>query len=236
MPRNQRSNYRSARYPRRSSGDGFFHVLLFYILPFIVFNGILFYCVTTRPKVDLTLADTNDYLTTTATLKINSLFPVKSIEISMEGDELEAEKQKGRTYLIPLSTNGMLEAKVVNLNGMSTTVFESVNILDDNPPSIEDTSIADGIVTLTVKDSQSGVNFDSIYAVDSQGERLEPVAVDRSTCTVSYDMDASGFHVYAQDKAGNESQKTYTSHKEGDTETINEVTIEDYEATAEVEE
>lgn len=233
MPRNQRSNYRSARYPRRSSGDGFFHVLLFYILPFFVINGIIFYCVTTRPKADLILADTNDYLTTTATLKINSIFPVRSIEISMEGDVLETEKQKGRTYLIPLANNGMLEAKIVNLNGMSTTIFESVNILDDNPPSIEDTSIADGIVTLTVKDSQSGVNFDSIYAVNSAGERLEPVAVDRSTCTLSYEMDASGFHVYAQDKAGNESQKTYTSHREGDTETLNEVSAEDNGEAAE---
>lgn len=222
MPRNQRSTYRSARYPRRSSGDGFFHVLLFYILPFLVFNGILFYCVTSRPKASLVLADTNDYLTTTATLKVESMFPTKSIEISMEGTALEAEKKKGRTYLIPLSKNGMLEAKITNLNGMSTTVFESVNILDDNPPAIEDASIADGIVTLTVTDSQSGVNFDSIYAVNSAGTRLEPVAVDRSTCTLSYEMDPSGFHVYAQDKAGNEAQKTYTSRRDGDTETLDE--------------
>ena len=33
-------------------------------------------------------------------------------------------------------------------------------------------------------------------------------------------MDPSGLHVFAQDKAQNQVQATFTSHKEGDTETL----------------
>lgn len=214
------ATYQSLRYQRPSSGNGLGHLLLFYILPFIVFNSILFYCVTSRPKVSLELADTNDYLTTQATMQIKSWFPVKSMEVNLEGEAVEMEKTKGKTYVIPLYKNGVLEVRVENLNGMSTTLFEHVNILDDNPPSIEDTAILDGVVTLTVTDSQSGVNFDSIYATNSAGERVEPLTVDRATCTLSYEMDPSGLHVFAQDKAQNQVQATFTSHKEGDTETL----------------
>ena len=229
MPRNQKTTYQSLRYDRPSSDRGFLHLFLFYILPFIIFNSIVFYCVTSRPRLSLELADTNDYLTTQATLKIKSYFPVKSMLVNLEGEEIQMEKTKGKTYVIPLTKNGVLEVRVENLNGMSTTLFEHVNILDDNPPSIEDTAILDGVVTLTVKDSQSGVNFDSIYAVNSAGEQVAPLTVDRSTCTLSYEMDPQGLHVYAQDKAQNEVQATFTSHKEGDTETLDGGMIESEE-------
>jgi len=220
MPRTQKTTYQSLRYDRPNRDGGFLHLLLFYILPFIAFNAILFYCITSRPNISLELADTNDYLTTQATLRIKSHFPVKSMQVNLEGEEIALEDMKGKTFVIPLTKNGVLEVRVENLNGMSTTLFEHVNILDDNPPSIEDTSINDGVVTLTVKDSQSGVNFDSIYAVNSAGEQMEPLTVDRATCTLSYEMDPQGLHVFAQDKAQNEVQANFTSHKEGDTETL----------------
>lgn len=221
MERHQRSAYqqKSGRYKKKQKSE-WGHVLLFYVLPFLLFNGILFYCVTSRPKVTVDLADTNDYLTAEATVTIHSWFPTKSVKFSMDGVELKAEKGKKRTYTLPISKNGAIEVEVVNLNGMSNTVFEHVNILDDNPPTIENAAILDGVVTLTLSDSQSGVNFDSIYAMDSKNEKIMPLTVDRATNTLSFDMDSAGLHVYAQDKAGNEVQGTFTSHKEGSTETL----------------
>ena len=213
-----RTSHRPAR--RQNSSDGFLHVLLFYVLPFIVFNTILFFAVTAVPKVSLEVGDTNDYLTTEATLTLNSFYPVKSIRLSLDSETLEMTKEKGRTYSIPISKNGVLEAVVENWNGMSTTIYEHINILDENPPTFEEPQIADGIVTLTVTDSQSGVNFDSIYAVDSNGNQIEPLTVDRSTNTLSYEMDSNGLYVYAQDKAGLKVEARFTSHKEGGVETI----------------
>lgn len=228
-----RTSHRPVR--RQSSSDGFVHILLFYILPFIVFNVIVFYAVTAIPKFTVEVADTNDYLTTEATLTLDSLYPVKSLQVSMDSEALEPVKKKGRTYSIPISKNGVLEVIVENWNGMSTTIYEHIDILDENPPAFEEPQIIDGVVTLTVTDSQSGVDFDSIYAVDSAGNRVDPLTVDRSTNTLSYEMDPDGLYVYAQDKAGLKVEAQFTSHKEGDVETVEGVITEsDGESETEV--
>ncbi|MCC8061195.1 MAG: hypothetical protein LUC99_10535 [Clostridiales bacterium] len=211
---------RARRRSYTSSSDGFLHLLLFYILPFILFNGFLFFCVTTAPEISLELADTKDYLTTEATLTIESWFPTKSVSVNLDGEEPEMTEDKRHSYTIPISKNGVLEATVVNLNGMSVTQYVHVNILDENPPAIEGEHIEDGIVTLTVTDSQSGVDFDSIYALDGNGEQVIPIEVDRDTNTLSYEMDSSGLYVYAQDRAGNQVQGTFTSRMEGDLEML----------------
>ncbi len=228
MNRNHNTYSRSSGRYRRQSGDGFLHILLFYILPFLVFNGILFVCVTATPKLTLEVADTNDYLTTEATLKINSWFPTKAITVNLDGEVLELGEPKKRTYTIPIYKNGLLEANVTNINGMVAAEFVQISILDDLTPTIEDAQIADGIVTLTITDSQSGVNFDSIYAVNSKNEQVVPLSVNRETNTLSYEMDPAGLQVFAQDRAGNEVRGSFTSHKEGSEETLEQsVELED---------
>lgn len=227
----QNSSYRgTSRYRKKQGGNEWPHILLFYVLPFLVVNFIIFFAVTAVPKVTIDLADTNDYLSTNATVTVKSWFPTKSVTLSMDNEELTAEKGRKRTYTTAISKNGVLEVTVKNINGMSTTMFEHINILDDIPPSIENTSIQDGIVTLSISDSQSGVNFDSIYALDSQNQRIEPLTVDRTSATLSFEMDSAGLHVFAQDKAGNEVQGTFTSHKEGSQEMLDGGVVEAEEA------
>ena len=58
----QKSAYRSNKKYKQKSSGGLPDLLLFYILPFIVFNSILFYCVASSPKINLEIQDTKDYL------------------------------------------------------------------------------------------------------------------------------------------------------------------------------
>ncbi len=215
----QRSSYRSNRsgkkFRQKPSSDTS-NLFLFYILPFIVFNGILFYCITATPKITLNIQESNDYLTTEASMVIESWFPTKSISLNMDGEELEPEQGKRRTYTVPINRNGVLKATVVNINGMSSTIFRHVNILDDNPPAFEHATLDDGILILQVTDSQSLVNPDSVYATDSANQ-------------LTFEMDLNGLHVFIQDKAGNEAQKTFTTHREGTLDVL-EVGADDEEA------
>lgn len=189
-------------------------VLFFYLLPFVVINTLLFFCVTAKPKFTLTIGDTNDYLTTELTLRLDSWFPTKSVVLTLNGEELALEKKKN-TYTVTVTKNGTVEAIVTNRNGMLQNAFEQVSILDDNPPTIENPIIEDGTVTVTIADSQSGVDFDSIYALDSSEQTVEALTKDRNTNTVSYPMDANGLRIFAKDRAGNEVQGTFSSRKEG---------------------
>lgn len=230
------SSRQRVRY-RNHQKNEWVNLLLFYILPFIAVNTILFLCVTTRPKITLELADTHDYLTTEITMTVKSWFPTNAISLSMENEELELVKEKGRTYKATITKNGTVEATVTNINKMSTTLFEPVNILDDYPPTIDESNTVDGILTITVSDSQSGIDFDSIRAEDSTGQPVEALNIDRTNSSVSYVMDPAGLSVYIQDKAGNQVLGTFSSRMEGDVEILesdSEVTIEnDSAVTAE---
>lgn len=202
------------------------HVILFYILPFILFNGFLFYIVTTKPALTCTVGETNDYLSTQVNIQISSKFPTKDLTVTMDGEPLELTKGKNRSYTATVYKNGSIEAAVLNWNGMSATVFEHVNVLDDNPPAIENASIVDGILTLTVTDSQSGVDFASVYALDAAGERIEPVDADRSTNTFSYQMPSGTLSIISMDKAGNEARSTITANSGGNVQTSEDTPAE----------
>lgn len=218
---NKRINSRRRRRQKNTAAE-WGHVFLFYVLPFVVFNGILFYIVTARPSLTCTVSDTNDYLSTTVNVEITSMFPTKDLTVTMDGEPLELVKTKNRSYTATVYNNGSIEATVLNLNGMSATAFEHVNVLDDNPPSVENASVVDGILTLTVTDSQSGVDFDSIYALDPAGEQVGPVSVNRDANTLSYKMESGSLTVVALDKAGNEARSNITANGSGDVQTSEE--------------
>lgn len=213
------SSRRSTRYRKKTQNE-WGVVLLFYVLPFLVLNSLIFFCVTTSPKIEVGIADTRDYVVTEVVLTVKSFFPTKDIQLTMDDEKLELTKGKKRTYTATITKNGTLEARVTNINGMSVILYEHANVLDDLPPSIDYTSNGEGIIFVTVSDSQSGVDFASIYALNSIGEQVEPLTSDRSANTVSYEVDPAGLHVFAKDKAGNEGQRNFTSHKEDGVETL----------------
>ena len=59
---NQRTyrNLRPYKYNNSTSSD-LIHLLLFYILPFIIVNAIIIFLATTKPDYGLTISGTNDY-------------------------------------------------------------------------------------------------------------------------------------------------------------------------------
>ncbi len=204
------SNRRRRR--QKNTAQEWMHVLLFYVLPFIVFNGLLFFLVTAKPSLQVTVADTNDYLSTEVHVEIKSFLPTADLNVTMDGEPLELTKNKSRSYTATVYKNGSVEASVKNFNGMTAIAFEQVNVLDDVPPSVESASVVDGILTLTVSDSQAGVDFDSISAQNAAGEIVTPVSVNRDTNTLSYKMDSGSLQIVARDRAGNESLSTITAN------------------------
>ena len=87
---------------------------------------------------------------------------------------------------------------------------------------MENASVVDGILTLPVTASQSGVDFDSIYALDPAGEQVGPVSVNRDANTLSYKMESGSLTVVALDKAGNEARSNITANGSGDVQTSEE--------------
>lgn len=207
-----RHTYRSSRpYKyRRFPDSDLIELLLFYILPFIIVNGIIFFLVTTKPKYEVVIEGTNDYRTTDVTFTIKSVMPLKEVTIKMDSEPLDLVKVGKKKYRATIRHNGSLEIYMKNFNGMALLEYEHIDILDDEPPSIEDYSSDDGILSFTVVDVQSGVDYASISAVTPSGQNIAPLSTDRATGRVSFPLDPEGLTVSVKDMSGNEFLTTFS--------------------------
>ncbi len=196
-------------YKSPKKQDDFLHVLLFYVVPFIVFNGLLFFLLTTKPKVEIAVGTTKDYKTTSAEITVKSFLPIKSMVSTQESAELPLEKTGRGKYTAAIDKNGVIEITVASINGMIAAAYEPVDILDDLPPSInEEFTIEDNILTFTIEDSQSGVDFNSITATTAMGVPVTPT-IDKSNSKISFEIDSTGLTVYASDMCGNATQANF---------------------------
>lgn len=224
----------SSGYRRDNGKGGFLSVLLFYVLPFIVFNGIIFLLVTTRPKAEITIGESSDYITTTMELKVKSLLPIKTMEVSLDSSPIELTKAGKKTYKATLTNNGMLEVKLIGLNKMKAVMYEQVNVLDDTPPAIKDKVLENNILSFRLEDTQSGVDYSSISASDEDKTDILPLSIDRSTGLVTFEIEKENIAITAKDKIDNELHVTFTPQGESFEEA--EMESEEMQETAESEE
>lgn len=189
--------------------------LVFYILPFFVINGLIFFFAVYTPKIELTVGDTTDYRSVEVSFRIKSLLPLKNTTVTLDSQPLEVTKE-GKEYRATLTTNGVVQVSAEGINGMSRTVFEHVGVLDDTPPTIEDDYTLDSdFLTITVSDALSGVDYDHIYGLDEDHQQVEPVSLDRDTGTVVFPMSGNTITVHIQDFAGNVTEPSYSIRLEG---------------------
>ena len=211
-----RSNRGKAGSPyRRDSGkSGFLTVILFYVLPFLVINGLIFFLVTVKPKGEIIIEESSDYISTTIELKIKSYLPLKDMEVTLDGTPVEVTKTGSRIYTAVLTSNGSLEARLTSFNGMKTVVNEPVDVLDDTPPAVKDNVFKDGVLSFRLEDTQSGVDFSSITGSDENDPQILPLSIDRSTGLITFEMDKENIAVIAKDMIGNELHVTFTPEGE----------------------
>lgn len=211
---------RGRRIPERRFSDKLTRALLFFVLPYVVVNGIIFFLVTATPKLDLKVADTANYQTTDVTFHVNSLLPLKNLSVTLNSQPVEYTKN-GSDYTAVVSSNGTFYVETTALNGMKTSSFVNVNVIDDTPPSIdEDTcKIENGDLIFQISDVESGVDFDSIYGVYDGSKQVYPTKIDRETGTVTIPMYTDSIVLHFSDKVGNAQAGTITASSGGDTET-----------------
>lgn len=215
---NQSTRPRSVMRQKSSPLDSdVLQLLLFYILPFIVVNSIIFFVVTAKPKYELTVAPTNDYQTTTATFRITSHMPLKDVTVTFNSQPLDMVSIGKRTYQATLTENGILDIYMKNFNGMCVSNYEIVDTLDDECPDVVSYDIENGLLVLTLSDSQSGVDYSSLHAISPDGTIYNPLTIDKTTGKVTFQLPENGITVSIKDMSGNEYQPTFSVVRSSET-------------------
>ena len=223
-PRSDRSpaSRGSRRSPKHSNNgrsgneNRFLHNLLWYVLPFIVFNLLLLFLVTASPRIELTVGDTTDYKTVDVSLKVKSLIPIRKLTTTLESQDIEFKKEGG-VYHATLTNNGALEIYVEGWNGMPARQNEHIAVLDDTAPSIDEETVVmeDGKLELIAEDNISGINYEAVYATDDAGKRTAPVSYDKETGRITFDLEKGSLTVYLEDMAGNANQAAFSLSTSG---------------------
>lgn len=193
-----------------------FRAVVFYILPFCLLNGLIFLFVVSKPQIIIQDGDTKDYKTIGLTVKIKSLLPLEEFSATQEEVPIELAPGKKNEYSATLTRNGVIEIYVKGINGMSAVAHKHINVLDDIAPSVaEGYSIKEGILTLTLEDSQSGVDTDSVHATAPDNTILAPIETDRQNNTFRFEIgENQTLIIHANDLAGNTMQATFSTHLE----------------------
>lgn len=199
---------KQSRFPQKLK-----NALLFFVLPYLVINGLIFFFVTATPDVDIAVKDTSDYQTTQVEFKINTILPVKELTVQMESEPLEYTETGRNSYICDVYQNGMVYVTVKSINGMQTNNYVSVSVLDDTAPSIDEEScvISGGNLTFTISDSQSGVDFESIYGIYDGGKEVKPTRIDQSSGSVTIPMYSDSIELHFEDMVGNARMGTISS-------------------------
>ena len=211
-----RQDQRRTRKPQKNGNTGFSRILLCYILPFLVVNLAIFFIVTATPKIEIDISDTTDYKTLDVSFKIHSLLPLKKMTTTLESQPIEFKKEKG-VYHAVLESNGTLEIYALSLNGMQAQDIEHIAVLDDTAPSFDEENVVmeNGKLILTIEDSISGINYDSIYATDDSGTKILPDSCNKENGEVTFKLEEGSLTVYVEDMAGNPNQAAFSINQSG---------------------
>lgn len=214
--RGSRRSPKTSNNGRSGNENRFLHNLLWYVLPFIVFNLLLLFLVTASPRIELTVGDTTDYKTVDVSLKVKSLIPIRKLTTTLESQDIEFKKEGG-VYHATLTNNGALEIYVEGWNGMPARQNEHIAVLDDTAPSIDEETVVmeDGKLELIAEDNISGINYEAVYATDDAGKRTAPVSYDKETGRITFDLEKGSLTVYLEDMAGNANQVAFSLNTSG---------------------
>ena len=184
----------------------FVRFLLFALLPYLVINGIILLLVCSTPKITIDVKDTNDYVSSTVNFSIRSILPIKEMKVAMESEPVEYEKS-GSSYTCTVNKNGTFYVEATSVNGMMRAAYADVSMLDDTAPSVDEESanISNGNLSFLIGDTQSGVNYDSIYAIVNEEDVVYPSDINRNTGLVTIPLPAkcSSVELYFEDMVGN---------------------------------
>ena len=183
------------------------NVVLFYIIPFLLINLLIFFLVTLRPKFKLHIEESSDFRTAEIQVEMH---PLAAFEVKLDDTPLNLENLGGGHYKASVDKNGTLEVTVRYINGMHRTQYEHIGSVDDQPPLISGDELDGNMLTVSFDDPQSGINYDSIYAMDADEERVLPSSIDESENKAVFQVLTSRLEVHVSDQLGHEAVANFT--------------------------
>ena len=137
-------------------------------------------------------------------IQIKTLLPVDGVTATLDDKAVALERTDSKHYRLAVTDNGVLKVQAYSINGQSITRSYDVSHLDKEKPQLVKSYTQDGSVYIVVRDTYSGIDYENIKGVDTDGNEVKPDSTDEKTSTIVFKMPARAITVTISDKAGNE--------------------------------
>lgn len=169
-------------------------MVLFLLLPLLFIS----------PSFTLTALNTESFTSTPAyEVVVDTFVPVARITATIDGRNIPVYEVDAHKYSIEPSINGQMKVTVTLINRQQVTHYITVGNVDVEAPVIVSNDSDGENIYLNLSDTGSGINFDEIKAIDTQGNTVLPVFCDESTGRIGFTYPEDSLNVYIADYAGN---------------------------------
>lgn len=174
-------------------------MISYVILVLLVLLPVMFF----QPAVTVERRDVDYTANASYEVEVSSFLPTRNISAEINGTSVPMSRSDTGGYLLQVSENGALTVEVTSANGQTVIKEYEVTYIDTEKPALVRSYSRDGIVYLVLRDPYSGVDYDGITAVDSDGNNIETESVDEKEGIISYRIQEEPITVSIPDKAGN---------------------------------
>lgn len=186
-----------SNYKKSASRAG--RIISYVILVMLILLPVMFF----KPAITVERTDVDYTTNATYQVAVSSFLPTKDIYAEINGISVPIGRSDTGDYQLQVSQNGLLTVEVTSFNGQIASKEYEVNYIDTEKPTLARSYSESGIVYLVLRDMYSGIDYDSISAVDSDGKKVGTHSVDKKNGIISYLIPEDPITVTIPDKAGN---------------------------------
>ena len=154
------------------------------------------------PKYTVTETGTNDEGLPVYTIDVSTVLPVKDVTASIGNMGIKVKETDSHTYTVSPFENGEMNVSVSLFNSQVTAKTVTVTSVDETAPDVKGSSAEDGNLVIMASDSDSGLDLESVYAEDADGNLIEPKKVSDDG-EIEFESPETGWNIYISDKTGN---------------------------------
>ncbi|MGC4020351.1 MAG: hypothetical protein QM793_14755 [Muricomes sp.] len=155
------------------------------------------------PDITLKMKESNNNGKPACELIVNSLIPISRITATVDGNNVPVYEVGNKTYSIEPTLNGTMTVTVLLKNHQFSSKTIDITGVDTATPTVISDKVVNDQIYLYLSDSDSGVDYEGISAVDIEGEEVLPVSYDDTKNYVIFDYPKKSLNIYIPDKAGN---------------------------------
>lgn len=193
------SNYRTARYQLQKWLLGIL-IVLFCMMPLLFIN----------PKLSIESQANNTAGKPSYTLTVSSLIPISRITATVNGINTTVYETGNNIYTIEPTQNGEMNITVVLKNHQTSSISYQVSGVDTTVPTLLSSTYQNGKIILYLSDTESGVDYDNIYAFSPSGDKIYPESLNETDNYVTFDCEEPSLNIFIPDKTGNTLQLLLT--------------------------